>query len=88
MRDVLEHCGIKKDAVYTAYYGKDTHLSGDLKKDAISRGVPIAKALSKRRGSGERFTRALMFLERLERLPTRYLSAHYVAARAIRKPTP
>ncbi len=45
MRDVLEHCGIEEDAVYTAYHARDTHLSGDPKKDAISRGVPIAKAL-------------------------------------------
>ena len=34
MRDVLEHCGIKDDAVYTGYYAKDTHLSGDPAKDA------------------------------------------------------
>ncbi|MCF6313885.1 MAG: sulfite oxidase [Verrucomicrobiales bacterium] len=45
LRDVLEHCGIKEDAVYTGYYGKDTHLSGNPEKVAISRGVPIAKAL-------------------------------------------
>ena len=43
--DVLKACGIKENAVYTAYFGKDTHLSGDPKKDPISRGVPIAKAL-------------------------------------------
>jgi DMSO/TMAO reductase YedYZ molybdopterin-dependent catalytic subunit len=36
---------VNDKAVYTAYYGKDTHLSGDPKKDPISRGVPIAKAL-------------------------------------------
>ena len=45
LADVLKHCGIKPDAVYIGYYGADTHLSGDPKKDAISRGVPIAKAL-------------------------------------------
>lgn len=45
LKDVLEHCGIKKDAVYIGYYGKDVHLSGDPTKDAISRGVPIDKAL-------------------------------------------
>ena len=45
LRDVLESCGIKSDAVYTGYYGADTHLSGDPSKDAISRGVPITKAL-------------------------------------------
>ena len=45
LRDVLQHCGIKQDAVYTGYYGKDAHLSGDPKKEPISRGVPIRKAL-------------------------------------------
>ncbi len=45
MRDVLKACGVNDKAVYTAYYGKDTHLSGDSTKDPISRGVPIAKAL-------------------------------------------
>lgn len=45
LKDVLNHCGVKKDAVYIGYYGADKHLSGDPKKNAISRGVPIAKAL-------------------------------------------
>ena len=45
LRDVLAVCGLKGDAVYTGYYGRDTHLSGDHKKVPISRGVPIAKAL-------------------------------------------
>jgi DMSO/TMAO reductase YedYZ molybdopterin-dependent catalytic subunit len=45
LRDVLEHVGIKDDAVYVAYYGADTHLSGDPGKQPISRGVPLAKAL-------------------------------------------
>lgn len=45
LRDVLEHVGIRDDAVYVAYYGADTHLSGDPNKAPISRGVPIAKAL-------------------------------------------
>jgi len=31
--------------VYTGYYGEDRHASGDATKDAISRGVPIEKAL-------------------------------------------
>ena len=43
--DVFKACGLNNKAVYTAYYGKDTHLSGDPEKDPISRGVPIAKAL-------------------------------------------
>ena len=45
LRDVLESCGIKEDAVYTGYYGGDTHLSGIAGKVAISRGVPMSKAL-------------------------------------------
>jgi DMSO/TMAO reductase YedYZ molybdopterin-dependent catalytic subunit len=47
LRDVLEHVGIRDDAVYVAYYGADTHLSGDVSKVPISRGVPLAKALEK-----------------------------------------
>lgn len=45
LRDVLETCGVKGNAVYVGYYGADTHLSGDPGKVVISRGVPIAKAL-------------------------------------------
>lgn len=45
LRDVLEDCGIKENAVYIAYHGADSHLSGDPKKTAISRGVPMSKAL-------------------------------------------
>jgi DMSO/TMAO reductase YedYZ molybdopterin-dependent catalytic subunit len=45
LKDVLEHCGIKKDAVYIGYYGADKHLSGDPDKVVISRGVPMQKAL-------------------------------------------
>jgi len=45
LKDVLDVVGIKSDAVYVAYYGADTHLSGDPKKVPISRGVPVAKAL-------------------------------------------
>ncbi|MDN6180537.1 MAG: sulfite oxidase [Halomonas subglaciescola] len=45
LRDVLEACGIADDAVYTGNYGADSHASGDPEKDAISRGVPIDKAL-------------------------------------------
>ena len=45
LKDVLEACGIKKDAVYIGYYGADIHLSGDPTKVVISRGVPIKKAL-------------------------------------------
>jgi len=45
LRDVLDVVGIKDDAVYVAYYGADTHLSGDPKKHPISRGAPVDKAL-------------------------------------------
>ncbi len=45
LKDVLEDCGIKEDAVYIGYYGADEHLSRQPGKEAISRGVPIAKAL-------------------------------------------
>ncbi len=45
LRDVLKHVGIKDDAVYVAYYGADTHASGDPTKVPISRGVPMDKAL-------------------------------------------
>ena len=45
LRDVLEACGIKDDAVYIGYYGSDLHLTGDPTKESISRGVPMSKAL-------------------------------------------
>jgi len=45
LKDVLVHAGVKNDAVYIGYYGRDTHLSGDAKKTVISRGVPISKAM-------------------------------------------
>jgi len=45
LKDVLNRVGLKKDAVYIGYYGKDLHLSGDPQKITISRGVPIKKAL-------------------------------------------
>lgn len=45
LKDVLQACGVKDDAVYIGYYGADTHLSGDPKKVVISRGAPISKAL-------------------------------------------
>ncbi len=45
LRDVLNEVGVKKNAVYIGYYAADAHLSGDTSKDAISRGVPISKAL-------------------------------------------
>lgn len=45
LSDVLRHCGIKPEAVYTAHFGADSHLSGDPARKPISRGVPISKAL-------------------------------------------
>ena len=47
LRDVLNYCGVGADAVYVGYYGADTHLGGDLDLDAISRGVPVEKALER-----------------------------------------
>jgi len=45
LSDVLKGAGLKPSAVYTAHYGADQHLSGDATKDALSRGVPMAKAM-------------------------------------------
>jgi DMSO/TMAO reductase YedYZ molybdopterin-dependent catalytic subunit len=45
LRDILDDCGVKQDAVYVGYMGADIHLSGDPEKKSISRGVPIAKAM-------------------------------------------
>jgi sulfite oxidase len=45
LRDVLNDVGINADAVYIGYYGKDTHLSGDVSKTVISRGMPMSKAM-------------------------------------------
>jgi DMSO/TMAO reductase YedYZ molybdopterin-dependent catalytic subunit len=45
LKDVLADVGLKSDAVYVGYYGKDKHLNGDPNKVVISRGAPISKAL-------------------------------------------
>ena len=45
LRDVLNRAGVRAQAIYTAHYGGDQHLSGDREKVVISRGVPIEKAL-------------------------------------------
>jgi len=45
LKDVLRDVGVKSNAVYVAYYGQDTHLSGEAGKVVISRGVPVAKAM-------------------------------------------
>jgi DMSO/TMAO reductase YedYZ molybdopterin-dependent catalytic subunit len=45
LEDVLKAAGLKESAKFTGHYGADPHLSGDTSKDAISRGMPIEKAL-------------------------------------------
>ncbi|MBO3117215.1 sulfite oxidase [Winogradskyella sp. DF17] len=45
LRDILEDTGIKNDAVYIGFHAADQHLSRDPKKEAISRGCPVAKAV-------------------------------------------
>ena len=45
LKDVLEAVGITSKAVYIGYHAADEHLSGDPKKEPISRGVPIEKAM-------------------------------------------
>jgi sulfite oxidase len=42
--DVLKACGVKRSAVYTAHHSDDTQPDSDA--PAISRGIPIAKALA------------------------------------------
>ncbi|MEL6647051.1 MAG: molybdopterin-dependent oxidoreductase, partial [Pseudomonadota bacterium] len=44
LKDVLEAAGVQSNAVYTAHYGADIHLSGDPEKDTLSRGLPIERA--------------------------------------------
>ena len=46
LKDLLEDVGINEDAKYIGYYGADLHLSGDISKNPISRGIPLWKALS------------------------------------------
>ncbi len=45
LRDLLDDVGITDQAVYVGYHAADVHLSEDPKKEAISRGIPISKAL-------------------------------------------
>ncbi|MFM9975932.1 MAG: sulfite oxidase [Beijerinckiaceae bacterium] len=47
LADVLKMAGLNADAKFTGHYGADPHLSGDSNRDAISRGMPIAKALER-----------------------------------------
>ena len=46
LKDVLAAGGVQSGVVYTAHVGADAHLSGDPEKLPISRGVPIAKAMT------------------------------------------
>ena len=43
LSDVLKEVGVKNNAVYIGYHAADTHLSGDPKKEPISRGMPMDK---------------------------------------------
>ncbi len=43
--DLLRAAGVKANAIYTAHFGADTHLSGDPEKLPISRGIPLWKAM-------------------------------------------
>jgi len=45
LSDVLKEVGVKNNAVYIGYHAADTHLSGDPKKEPISRGMPMDKAM-------------------------------------------
>ena len=45
LKDLLADVGLKGNAVYIGYYGKDLHLSLDPSQPVISRGVPMIKAL-------------------------------------------
>jgi sulfite oxidase len=44
LADMLKAAGVKQSAIFTGHYGADRSLA-DASKDAISRGVPIKKAL-------------------------------------------
>ena len=46
LEDVLAASGVRPGVVYTAHYGADAHLSGEPGRLPISRGVPIAKAMT------------------------------------------
>lgn len=45
LRDVLAAAGLKPGAAYTGHFGADPHLSGATDRQAISRGMPLAKAM-------------------------------------------
>lgn len=45
LRDVLREAGLKETALFTGHFGADPDETGSLERQAMSRGVPIAKAL-------------------------------------------
>lgn len=45
LADLFKAAGLKPTARFTAHYGADPHLSGDAKREALSRGMPLAKAM-------------------------------------------
>jgi DMSO/TMAO reductase YedYZ molybdopterin-dependent catalytic subunit len=45
LAEVLKAANPKSSAIFTAHYGADPHLSGDPSKEALSRGVPLTKAM-------------------------------------------
>ncbi|MCR0982826.1 sulfite oxidase [Roseomonas populi] len=45
LRDVVRAAGPKDTARFTGHFGADPHLSGDTSRQAISRGMPVAKAM-------------------------------------------
>ncbi len=45
LADVLKAAGVRPEAIYTAHYGADTHLSGDPARLPLSRGVRLEKAM-------------------------------------------
>ena len=46
LRDVLAAGGVRSSAVYTAHFGADKDLTGEPGRLPLSRGVPIAKAMT------------------------------------------
>ncbi|MDO9498558.1 sulfite oxidase [Falsiroseomonas sp.] len=45
LRDVLRAAGVKDGAKHTGHFGADPHLSGAQDRQAISRGMPVEKAM-------------------------------------------
>ncbi|WP_245444080.1 sulfite oxidase [Microvirga sp. KLBC 81] len=45
LRDVLQAAGLKNTALFTGHFGADPDKTGSVERQAMSRGVPITKAL-------------------------------------------